>query len=561
MLPAELRELRKQKRESAIAGALLHTLTLPPSHRPQTHVYGYTTLIERLFPDLAKDMRHSDFVKNYAKGTDAGGCTMRFGTGGWAIDGALACIIKVYLVVRQSDSTLKWLPTVWPNVKDQLARIRANFDTYQDGAIRTAQQNTYDTAMNGANTFIGSYYVTALRAVSEMATLMGEPDLAKDCSARATLSAASYEKICWVEKYSYYIADVDSSDCQNSYSVGCFVDQLCGTGLASACGFGHVFNAAHEARARQSVLTHNAVTKPPWNDLQMHLFDGDTGITVCTYPHGKIGKGMMYDTLVSTGFTSPNIAGMLLDRNTEGAELFCEYIRNRQDGRNRSPWNEPECNVLYSRAMAHWNIFDQACGHTYDSTSASLGFDPRYSPTNFKCFCSLEGGWGSFAQTGSDARLSSGTVTLTCLWGSFQLKQLRLCTTAKQVSASVAGAVVAGVTIANGVITLSSGNPIAVKAGEALNIKLSGGAVTLDVGGLHRRRQCCSRGGCCDPDKSRAVASKADNINRDMATAGAVTSSQIFSKLLRDFILFALVFCAGALSVWVALLHREEEEV
>jgi hypothetical protein len=24
-----------------------------------------------------------------------GGCTMRFGTGGWAIDGALACIIKV----------------------------------------------------------------------------------------------------------------------------------------------------------------------------------------------------------------------------------------------------------------------------------------------------------------------------------------------------------------------------------------------------------------------------------------------------------------------------------
>ena len=104
-----------------------------------THVYGYTTLMERLFPDLAKDMRHSDFVRNYANGTETGGCTMRFGSGGWAIDGALACIIKTYLVVRQSDSALTFLPTVWPNVKDQLARIRANFDKVGDGAVRGAQ--------------------------------------------------------------------------------------------------------------------------------------------------------------------------------------------------------------------------------------------------------------------------------------------------------------------------------------------------------------------------------------------------------------------------------------
>ncbi len=35
------------------------------------------------------------------------------------------------------------------------------------------------------------------------------------------------------------------------------------------------------------------VTKPPWNDLQGHLFNGDTAITVCTYPNGKLGDGMM----------------------------------------------------------------------------------------------------------------------------------------------------------------------------------------------------------------------------------------------------------------------------
>ena len=41
------------------------------------------------------------------------------------------------------------------------------------------------------------------------------------------------------------------------------------------------------------------------------------------------------------------------------ASFVANNIRVRQDGRNRSPWNEPECNMLYSRAMAHWNIFDQ----------------------------------------------------------------------------------------------------------------------------------------------------------------------------------------------------------
>ena len=52
-----------------------------------THVYGYTTLLERLFPDLAKDMRVSDFVRHF---DDVSGVSMRWGTGGFAIDGSLA---------------------------------------------------------------------------------------------------------------------------------------------------------------------------------------------------------------------------------------------------------------------------------------------------------------------------------------------------------------------------------------------------------------------------------------------------------------------------------------
>ena len=98
--------------------------------------------------------------------------------------------------------------------------------------------------------------------------------------------------------------------------------------------------------------------------MQKHFFPGDTGITVCEYPHGKLANGMQYTNLVSSGFTSPVIAGMVLDRNMKGALEIAGNLRQRHDGRNRSPWNEPECDVLYSRAMAHWNIFDQAWGDT-----------------------------------------------------------------------------------------------------------------------------------------------------------------------------------------------------
>ena len=130
--------------------------------------------------------------------------------------------------MQQSDPNCEFLKTVWPNVKDQMSRIREYFDPAStgDGVIRLPQQNTYDTSMQGANTFIGSYYVTALRAVAGMAALMGEDALASSCQARARLAAINYEKICWVEEYGYYKADVTIKDCANSYGPGCFVDQV-----------------------------------------------------------------------------------------------------------------------------------------------------------------------------------------------------------------------------------------------------------------------------------------------------------------------------------------------
>ena len=61
------------------------------------------------------------------------------------------------------------------------------------GVIRTAQEDTYDTYMEGANTFIGSYYVTALRASARMAVLMGDAPPCDGCGAITVRNGTCYK--------------------------------------------------------------------------------------------------------------------------------------------------------------------------------------------------------------------------------------------------------------------------------------------------------------------------------------------------------------------------------
>jgi non-lysosomal glucosylceramidase len=457
-----------------------------------THVYGYTTLLERLFPDIAKDMRISDFIRNF---DPTKGCTMRFGQGGYAIDGNLANIIKAYLVVQQSDPKLEFLHIIWPNVQRQMDIVLTNFLDC-DGIIRIAQQNTYDTAMLGANTFIGSYVITALKATAAMATLTGDTDYAKKCLKQAKATALRYEEICWREEYGYYIADVNETNCENSYGSGCFIDQLCAVGLSLACGFGTIFNPSHEATARKAILRNNVIVKPPFQDQQHHFYYGDAGIRVCTYPHGQLGKGMPYTNLVSSGFTYPVVAGMIYDGNWTDAQTICRMIRARQSGIHRSPWNEPECGLYYSRSMAGWNLFDQACGYSYDSTRGMIGFSPKINSTAFSCFCVFHKGFGQFEQKSSrssgersgddgvintEDNFANGEVRLRVLYGSLNdLRTIHLQTTAHVVVATINGAVIDDVSIdVGGIVTLAT--VLSIPAGSTLELQLSSPCSSSDL--------------------------------------------------------------------------------
>ena len=274
-----------------------------------------------------------------------------------------------------------------------------------------------------------------------------------------------------------------------------------------------------------------------------------------------------YESLVSSGFTSPVIAGMVLDRNMKGALEIAGNLRQRHDGRHRSPWNEPECGLLYSRAMAHWNIFDQACGHIYDChNGGSLSFDPRSDiavsggQRLFKCFYTVEGGWGNYSQTGPKG-LPSGKLTLSVAWGTVTLKSLGSVSSAKTATATV-GTKAQAVTLAGGVVTFTGGLTLA--KGEMLTITLGGGTITADPaaatcdGTLRQRHSpsklvrqengedaggCCPGGvcapgqSCCEPAGSKmaapaAPAPKADHVKTLAIALGCFLLGAIAESML-----------------------------
>jgi hypothetical protein len=56
---------------------------------------------------------------------------------------------------------------------------------------------------------------------------------------------------------------------------------------AAVCGGGG--SAAAAAAAGNPLSRYNKVTKPPFQDLQKHFYDGDSGITVCSYVYPTFG--------------------------------------------------------------------------------------------------------------------------------------------------------------------------------------------------------------------------------------------------------------------------------
>src|SRR6185437_4528955 len=98
-----------------------------------------------------------------------------------------------------------------------------------------------------------------------------------------------------------------------------------------------------------------------------------------------------------------------------------DAVRARHDGVRRNPWDEFECGHHYARALSSWSVLLALSGYQYSAPTGLLGFNPRVSPDDFRCFFSTGHSWGRFQQTIRDGQLSArvspreGTLTLRAL--------------------------------------------------------------------------------------------------------------------------------------------------
>ncbi|MBN2313018.1 MAG: hypothetical protein JXM79_03750 [Sedimentisphaerales bacterium] len=369
-------------------------------HGSCTHVWNYEQATAFLFGKLAMSMREVEF----AHATDNDGLmSFRVGLpleraqsfGKAAADGQMGCIMKMYRDWQLSGDD-RMLRTLWPHVKRALefCWIEGGWDADRDGVMEGCQHNTMDVEYYGPNPQMGVWYLGALRAAEQMARYLGEDDFAATCR-------RLYEQgRQWMDKNlfngEYYEHQVrppkDRSDIAPSLLIGmgakdpmepdyqlgsgCLVDQLVGQFMAHVCGLGYLLEPDHVRKTLQAIMKYNLREGlyGHFNCMRSFALGDESALLMASYPKDRPKNPFPYFTEVMTGFEYTAAIGMLYEGQLEQGFKCIENIRDRYDGRKRSPFDEAECGHHYARAMASWAAVLALTGFHYSGVEKSMTF-------------------------------------------------------------------------------------------------------------------------------------------------------------------------------------------
>jgi len=340
-----------------------------------------------------------------------------------ALDGLLGAMLKTYREYRACGNA-EWLVHMWPSVKRALDYIWLEHDPKRSGVIEGEQPNTYDISIYGANGFIGSLYLAALRSVEVMAGIQGEDDLAAECRQIYERGRAALEERLWNGEY--YIQDVDLEQYpEQNWARGCHADQLLGQWWAHILGLGHLLDADHVREAVLSIFRYNFQEHFHGHKQEPRAFvtEDDQGLLNCTWPKGgRPEVPTRYSDEIWTGIEY-EVAGLLLyEGEVEAALQIVEATRTRYDGRKQNPWNDIECGDHYVRAMASWALLEAASGYRYDAGTAEIGFAPVITPEDYRAPFVARDGWGTFSQRITE---DEQVETISLMQGSLTVRTLR----------------------------------------------------------------------------------------------------------------------------------------
>jgi non-lysosomal glucosylceramidase len=389
-----------------------------------------------------------------------------------ALDGLFGAILKTYREYRASGDGA-WLGHTWPSVVNAIEYVRTEFDPDHTGVIEDEQPNTYDISIFGANTFIGTLYLAALRAVEEMASLLDAPGVASQCRETYLRGRDTLERRLW--NGSYYVQEVDLDRYpEQNWATGCHADHLLGQWWASILDLGPLLDPDHLRTATRSIVENNfreGFANLPEGERRF-VADDDHGLVICTWPRGgRPAVPTRYSDEVWTGLEY-EVAGLLLYQgDTDLAVQLIEAVRNRHDGRTQNPWNDIECGDHYVRAMASWALLESASGFSYDAATGMIGFAPVFDPDDYRAPFVARDGYGTITQAIDD---SGQRVALEIRHGSLTMSALRLRASASgAMTAMLDGAAVPAMRTSEGThITVAFPSPVTINAGQRLAVDL-----------------------------------------------------------------------------------------
>jgi non-lysosomal glucosylceramidase len=423
-----------------------------------THVWNYQQALSHLFPQLERTLRETEFTYNQLP---SGGLTFRqklplgssFDIIGPCADGHFGAVVKTYRDWKLCGDT-EWLRRWWPKVRRAVEYAWSNdnpdrWDPDQTGVLSGRQHQTLDMELFNPNSWLGSMYVAALLAASDMARAVGEGEFAEKC-ARLGRNGAKYidEKL---NNGRWYIQEIDLSDrnvlvpfdvgraagvladgfmetywsdehSELKYQMGegCIADQVLGQWHAEVAGVGRFLDDGKVEKALAAVYANNfrPSLENHFNPCRNYAYEDEAGLLVATYPEG-VRQPMVaapYAEEVWTGIEYMSASHMIMRGLVkEGLEVV-RAARDRHDGARRNPWNDIECGSYYARSMSAWQLVNAWSGMRVDLVAGRIAFAPK-QVGDYCVFWSAGNGFGQL-------RSKAGKVTLTVIGGSLDVGEI-----------------------------------------------------------------------------------------------------------------------------------------
>jgi uncharacterized protein (DUF608 family) len=429
-----------------------------------THVWNYAQTLPFLFPKLERSMRVADYRYNLRPD---GGMYFRLmlplgvPTDGGQVgrpcaDGQFGGVMKAYRDWKICGDD-EWLRELWPAIKRSIEfawspENEDRWDPDKTGVLWGRQHHTLDMELFGPNSWLTGFYLGALKAGAEMAEYLGELATAQEYRALFTKGKAWADEHLFNGAYYHQLIDLkdksmieqfergssaavgggalsaywngEHGEIKYQIAEGSEIDQVLAQWHANLYGLGEIFDPEQVKTTHRSLWKYNFKTssRSEYNPCRVYTLNDEAGLIICVWPEGvyKPIIPLPYAQETQNGYEYAAAIQMIQTGMVEEGMAAIEAIRDRYDGRKRNPWNEIECGSNYARSMAAYSLLNTFAGFSFDMGRRMVGFEPiRLQDGRFRCFWSLDCGWGVFTREKNE-------TTIQVLYGTLPLSLLRL---------------------------------------------------------------------------------------------------------------------------------------